>query len=125
MNISLKILTVIMLIFAGACSEEAKKADIESESKIQADSPSSNTEKEDEIKSDKVTLQVKGMSCPLCATNISKKVLELDGVEKLSSDLKTGQVLVHLSADNKPSREDFRKAVTDAGFTLASVTEVE
>lgn len=68
------------------------------------------------------TLQVQGLSCPLCASNVDKQLLKVAGVEKVDVDLGAGIVKVAFDASAAPSAADLRKAVEDSGYTLTSVT---
>lgn len=63
-------------------------------------------------------LYAKGLSCPLCASNIDKTLKELPGVEQAKVDLSTGKVVVYHDPANPPTDEALAKAVDDAGFTL-------
>jgi len=63
-------------------------------------------------------LYAKGLSCPLCASNIDKTLKELPGVAEAKVDLSTGKVVVYHDPSNPPSDEALAKAVDDAGFTL-------
>jgi copper chaperone CopZ len=63
-------------------------------------------------------LYAKGLSCPLCASNIDKTLKELPGVEYAKVDLSTGKVVVYHDPANPPSDEALARAVDDAGFTL-------
>lgn len=64
-------------------------------------------------------LRVEGMSCPLCANNIDKQLLDIRGVEDVVINLGTGEVRVALSPANPPSREDLSRAIERSGFTLS------
>lgn len=61
---------------------------------------------------------VKGMSCPLCATNIDKQLMHVRGVEHVSVNLGTGEVQVRLAPGNPPTREELAAAIERSGFTL-------
>jgi copper chaperone CopZ len=66
-----------------------------------------------------VTIDVNGLGCPLCATNIDKQLLRLPGVSGARVDLGQGSVTLTLAGGKTPSPRDLREAVEDAGFTLA------
>ncbi|MEM9418697.1 MAG: heavy-metal-associated domain-containing protein [Planctomycetota bacterium] len=69
------------------------------------------------------TIDAKGMSCPLCASNIDRRMQKLDGVSWTKIDLGKGQVIVGLDEDTPtPSAEDLHQAVNDAGYTAGEVT---
>jgi len=64
------------------------------------------------------TLYVKGLSCPLCATNIDKQLARVAGVQTVHADLATGEVYVEFDAKVRPSAAALSRAVVDSGFTL-------
>lgn len=66
-------------------------------------------------------LHVLGMSCPLCANNITKQLHRLPGVRDVSINLGTGLVLVQMNPSNSPSREQLTDAIAQSGFTLDRV----
>ena len=66
-------------------------------------------------------LYVKGMGCPLCATNVKKSLEKVPGVAAVNIDLKTGIVKVSARADQAPEEPALKKAVADAGFELSKV----
>ena len=65
-------------------------------------------------------LQVRGMSCPLCAHNIDLQLRKVAGVTDVVVDLGTGNVTAKL--DRSVPAAALEKAVADAGFTVAGVT---
>ena len=68
-----------------------------------------------------VALHVRGMGCPLCATNVKKSLERVPGVEKVDIDLGGGVVKVSARANLVPEETALRKAVADAGFECAQV----
>ncbi|MDI3326978.1 MAG: copper chaperone CopZ [Alicyclobacillaceae bacterium] len=62
-------------------------------------------------------LQVKGMSCDHCVHAVESALKALDGVEKVRVDLGKGEVEVSFDS-SRVGREQFRKAVEDAGYEL-------
>jgi copper chaperone CopZ len=64
------------------------------------------------------SLHVKGMGCPLCATNVKKAIERTPGVAAVNIDLGSGVVKVSAKADAAPTESDLRQAVTNAGFQL-------
>jgi len=68
-----------------------------------------------------MALHVKGMGCPLCATNVKKSLERVPGVEKVEIDLGGGVVKVSARANAAPEETALRKAVADAGFECAQV----
>ena len=65
-----------------------------------------------------VQLTVYGMSCPLCASNVDKQLLRVDGVKAVDVDMSNGLVTVMVSRSNPPSAQSLAKAVSESGFTL-------
>lgn len=66
-------------------------------------------------------LVVLGMSCPKCISNVDLQLKRLPGVTAATVDMKHGTVTVEVTGDARPSARDFATAVSDAGFTLASI----
>ena len=67
------------------------------------------------------TLVVHGMSCPLCANNVDKQLLTVQGVQSVSVDMGTGEVVVEIDPQAGVTTSQLAKAVDDSGFTLAEV----
>lgn len=67
------------------------------------------------------TLVVQGLSCPLCAHNLDKLLLKVDGVQTAVVNLADGTVLVGFDASRPPETAALAKAVADAGFTLITI----
>ncbi len=66
-------------------------------------------------------LRVNGMSCPLCANNITQQLKLVRGVEAVEIDLGTGIVRVGVSPERRPSPAQFKAAVAASGFTLVDM----
>ena len=64
-----------------------------------------------------IQIRVDGLSCPFCAYGLEKKLKKVDGAANLHIDLEEGIVSLDVPSDKKPSEDDLRKVVTDAGFT--------
>lgn len=73
------------------------------------------------LQGDSVLLYVKGMSCPLCASNLDLQLERVRGVKTINVDLGVGTVEVTFDGDVRPSPFELHKAVEDAGFTLAKI----
>lgn len=70
------------------------------------------------------TLEVNGMICTPCASRLEGELKAIEGVKSVSVELKTRQAIVDM-IDGKNLQEDqVRKALTDSGFTLVKLTEV-
>jgi copper chaperone len=67
------------------------------------------------------TLVVHGMSCPLCANNVDKQLLDVPGVSDVLVDMGTGEVKVSFAPDATVTRGQLVRAVDRSGFTLAEV----
>ncbi len=67
------------------------------------------------------TLTVEGLSCPLCASNIDKQLMEVEGVESVRVNLSSGQVQLALKDNPRPSRRALADAVDRSGFTLTKI----
>jgi len=68
-----------------------------------------------------VTLWVKGMSCPLCASNVEKQLMRVPGVTRVRIDLGSGAVRAALRTGTTPSEAELRAAVNASGFTLERI----
>lgn len=68
-----------------------------------------------------VVLQVKGMSCPKCVTNVDIQLARIPGVKKSSIDMASGKVVVDFDPTMNVTRGALAKAVDDSGLTLASI----
>jgi mercuric ion binding protein len=63
-------------------------------------------------------LKVDGLACPFCAYGIEKQIQRVDGVESVSTDIKSGTVIVTMAPDMTLDEVDARGAVEAAGFTM-------
>lgn len=66
-------------------------------------------------------LYVNGLGCPLCATNIDKQLMRVDGVSAAQVNLGNGTVAIALTGVKRPSAHDISESVLDAGFTLVRI----
>ena len=69
------------------------------------------------------TIQIAGLSCPLCASNADKSLLRLDGVFDARTNLTTGEVQLWLNPAASPPPTALTDAVLDAGFTVTRGVE--
>jgi len=76
---------------------------------------------DDPIDTSRITLVVYGMSCPLCATNVDKQLLAIDGVSNVDVDLSSGNIDVALKDAPKPTTRQLAGAVERSGFTLMDI----
>lgn len=82
-----------------------------------------NASSTDERAPNEIVMVVHGLSCPLCATNLRKKIMEIDGVEAVFPDLESGDVGIRYKEGKKPTNEQLEKAVKESGFTLVEIKE--
>ena len=71
-----------------------------------------------------VILNVKGMSCPKCISNVDLQLKRIDGVVDPKVDMKHGVVSVTVREGAAPTRASVAAAIGDAGFTLTEIREV-
>ncbi|WP_372836453.1 heavy-metal-associated domain-containing protein [Pontibacterium sp.] len=68
---------------------------------------------------------VDGLACPFCVYGIEKKLSQLDGVEKIESDLKTGELRIRMQEGKTLTEAEVRAAVKLSGFSLRSFNQTE
>lgn len=66
-------------------------------------------------------LWLKGMSCPLCATNVDKQLKRVEGVKSAAIDLGNGTVTLRLEGSTRPTPRRLAEAVRESGFTLEKI----
>lgn len=64
------------------------------------------------------TVEVDGLACPFCAYGIEKRLLALEGVQTVETEIKSGAVIVTMQPGSTLDEDAARKAVEAAGFTL-------
>lgn len=74
------------------------------------------------IDADGVTIAVRGLSCPKCATGVDQQLSKIDGVRRVHVDLSTGDIAVDFDLHPRPTLAQLARAVEDSGFTLVSIT---
>lgn len=70
------------------------------------------------LKADQLLLHVEGMVCGMCVQGISKILGELEGVKGVEIDLEAGSVLVTMKPEGKLAEQDFKDAVSRAGYEM-------
>tara|TARA_R110002124_G_scaffold89692_1_gene229289 strand:- start:2963 stop:3316 length:354 start_codon:yes stop_codon:yes gene_type:complete len=71
----------------------------------------------------KVTLDIEGMVCNFCETNMKESLEEIKGVKKVEKvDAKEGVAILWLTEGKTVTDDQFKKAVPNAGFELKKVT---
>lgn len=70
-----------------------------------------------------MSLEVKGMSCPICAGAVERQIRRIPGVKNVQIHLSQGKATV--VADESVTTEHLRKAVEEAGFTPGDIEKSE
>lgn len=70
-------------------------------------------------------VQVNGLSCPFCAYGIEKKFSQVNGVDKIATNIAKGTVSITMKEGATLDRATAAKAVKDAGFALGGFEEVK
>ena len=70
-------------------------------------------------------LEVRGLSCPLCASNIDKQLLQVDGVSGVVVNIGKGEATLALDGSGRTTRTALTRAVHRSGFTLVSIKILE
>lgn len=81
----------------------------------------SDFESSEPITADSVTLIVHGMGCPLCANNVDRQLLALNGVRSVNANLGSGEVKAVLWGPVRPTPRELARAIRDSGFTLREI----
>ena len=69
-------------------------------------------------------IHVDGLACPFCAYGIEKRLRKIDGVKQIEADIGAGTVTVTMAEGKTLGKEEARKAVKKAGFTLGGFKEI-
>ena len=67
----------------------------------------------------KLKIMIEGMHCASCASNIERSLKKISGVKDANVNLMMRKGFVE--ADEKVSNEDLKKAVSRAGYKVASI----
>ncbi|MFN0060636.1 MAG: heavy-metal-associated domain-containing protein [Planctomycetota bacterium] len=73
------------------------------------------------VDSPTATLIVYGMSCPLCANNVDKQLLDVPGVSGVNVDMGTGEAKVRFLPGARVTKQQLSDAINKSGFTLAEL----
>lgn len=68
---------------------------------------------------------VDGLACPFCVYGIEKQLRQLDGVETIESDIKTGELRIQMREHKSLTEEQVRAAIKSSGFSLRSFSQLE
>ena len=71
---------------------------------------------------EKATVKIDGLSCPLCAHGLDKKLKKVEGVEKLEVMVDEGTAKITVKKGSSLSIEEVEKAVKDGGFTSGDIS---
>ncbi len=70
-------------------------------------------------------LKVDGLACPFCTFGIEKQLGKINGVDKLSTDLDSGVVLMTMKNGVLLNKTKAEQAVEQAGFTLRGFDKIK
>ena len=73
----------------------------------------------------RLEIDISGMECKFCAHYIKKSLSELDGVKQVTVDLDKGIASIVMVPGKQANIEQFRKQITQAGFTPGDVRMTE
>ena len=68
---------------------------------------------------------VSGLACPVCSYGLEKKLKQIDGIENLNIELKTGLVTFTMKEGKTVTEEVLKKKVIDAGYTMKEIKYVD
>lgn len=68
----------------------------------------------------KINLKISGMACNDCEAAVEKVLMQLDGVEEVSANHKTGTATVAY-LPSKVISTDFEKAIDQTGYSFKSI----
>lgn len=68
-----------------------------------------------------LSLTASGLTCSMCSKAIYKSLVKLPSVEKVDADIQTSSYTIFLKPGSKVVLADFKKAVQDAGFSVAAL----
>lgn len=106
----------VLVLLAGLWAGE-----IGCESAQPTTAPAASSSQHLEVGENVAELRVNGMSCPLCANNITQQLKLIRGVERVEIDLGRGIVRVGVSPARRPTPAQFKAAVAASSFTLVDL----
>ena len=65
----------------------------------------------------RVEVNIEGLSCPFCAYGLEKKIKEIDGTANIKIDVQKGLLTFSFLKGKKVTEQKLRKIVKSAGFT--------
>ena len=72
-----------------------------------------------------IQLTVSGLSCPVCSYGLEKKLKQINGIENLHIELKTGFVTFNMKDGKTVTEEVIKQKVKDAGYTVNEIKYVD
>jgi copper chaperone CopZ len=66
-----------------------------------------------------VSLQASGLTCSMCSRAIYKSLVKVPGVAKVTEDIEHSSFTIEFKGQEKISPDALKKAVRDAGFSVA------
>lgn len=71
---------------------------------------------------DKITLQVEGMTCPLCGGKVESNLKRTDKISKISINIAKGEVQIVLKKGAALADKKIEEAIQDAGYKLKKIS---
>ena len=68
-----------------------------------------------------IQIEIKGMACPYCAYGMEKEFKKISGIDNVEIELKEGLAYISTPVQQRPSAENLKGIVRDAGFTPGEV----
>jgi len=113
---------LLSIILLGACASSGGTTSPGSTSDSTAAAKSGTaTASNDSIADARATVQVSGLACPKCASNVEVQLVKIPGVRVENIDMKHGFVQVVFEQDPHPSPARLARAVEDSGLTYVGV----
>lgn len=72
----------------------------------------------------RIVLTVDGLSCPLCAYGLQKKLEAIEATQRIDVKLNEGRVYLELRPGKTISDEVLTRTVKDAGFNLRAIERI-
>lgn len=70
------------------------------------------------------TLTASGLTCSMCSKSIYKALMKVPSIQNVEADVEKSAFAVTFKEGSKVSLDDLKKAVQDAGFSVASLQAV-
>ncbi len=66
-------------------------------------------------------VQIKGLACPYCTYNVERSLSQIEGIERVRTDLNTGIATIWFDGRHRPAPEAIWDAILESGFTPVRV----